>query len=196
MPEVESDEVMSNPNQQNTDENNTQEESEGSSEFSAVIQNASDEISPRILVKKEYDSLIKQSQQKTGKVGNDDFSLIQVIGTGTYGKVLLVKKKDTGKLYAMKVLKKSKIKKLKQVQHTMTERKILEKINNPFIIKLNFAFQTQKKLFFVLDYCPGGELFFYISQIGRFKETSAKFYSANLVLAFECLHKHGIVYRE
>ena len=163
MPEVESDEVMSNPNQQNTDENNTQEESEGSSEFSAVIQNASDEISSRILVKKEYDSLIKQSQQKTGKVGNDDFSLIQVIGTGTYGKVLLVKKKDTGKLYAMKVLKKSKIKKLKQVQHTMTERKILEKVSHPFIIKLRYAFQSDKKLFFVMDYCPGGELFFYIS---------------------------------
>jgi len=47
-----------------------------------------------------------------------------------------------------------------------------------------------------LDYCPGGELFFYIQQIGRFKETSAKFYAANILLALECLHENGIVYRE
>lgn len=78
----------------------------------------------------------------------------------------------------------------------MTERKILEKINNPFIVKLNYAFQTHKKLFFVLDYCPGGELFFYITNIGRLKEEYAKFYAANLVLALECLHENGIVYRE
>ena len=78
----------------------------------------------------------------------------------------------------------------------MNERKILEKVSSPFIVKLNYAFQTHKKLFLVLDYCPGGELFFYIQQIGRFKETSAKFYAANMILALECLHNNGIVYRE
>jgi serine/threonine protein kinase len=61
---------------------------------------------------------------------------------------------------------------------------------------MNYAFQNEKKLFFVLDYCPGGELFFYINQIGRFKELSAKFYAANVLLALECLHENGIVYRE
>ena len=66
-------------------------------------------------------------------------------------------------MFAMKILKKSKIRKLKQVKHTMTERKILEKVSHPFIIKLRYAFQSDKKLFFVMDYCPGGELFFYIS---------------------------------
>lgn len=96
--------------------------------------------------------------------------LLSVIGTGSYGKVLLVKKKDSGRLYAMKILKKQQIRKQKQIEHTMTERKILEKINNPFVVKLRYAFQNEKKLFFVLDYCPGGELFFYISSIGRFKE--------------------------
>ena len=89
--------------------------------------------------------------------------MIKVIGTGSYGTVLLVRKKDTDMLYAMKVLKKKQIRKLKQVRNTMTERKILERISNPFIVRMNYAFQTDKKLFFVLDYCPGGELFFYIS---------------------------------
>lgn len=78
----------------------------------------------------------------------------------------------------------------------MTERKILEKVSHPFIVKMKYAFQTDKKLFFVLDYCPGGELFFYLSQIGRFKEQAAKFYAANIILAIECLHENGIIYRE
>jgi serine/threonine protein kinase len=96
----------------------------------------------------------------------------------------------------MKVLKKKQLRKQKQVANTWTERKILEKINHPFIVHMDCAFQTEKKLFFVMDYCPGGELFFYISQIGRFKEQSAKFYAANVLLALDCLHQNGIIYRE
>jgi len=144
----------------------------------------------------EFEELVAQSQRKTGKMAKEDFAMIQVIGTGSYGKVLLVRKKDTGVLYAMKVLKKRQLKKTKQVQHTWEERRILERIHHPFIVRLNYAFQTDKKLFFVLDYCPGGELFFYISQIGKFKEQSAKFYAANILLALECLHSKGIIYRE
>lgn len=145
---------------------------------------------------KGYEQLVNLSQTKTGRVSKDEFSMLKVIGTGSYGKVLLVKKKDSGKLYAMKVLKKKFIKESKQVKGTWAERKILEKITHPFVVKLRFAFQTPKKLFLVLDYCPGGELFFYIQQIGRFKEESAKFYAANILLALECLHENGIVYRE
>lgn len=129
-------------------------------------------------------------------MSKDDFAIIQVIGTGSYGKVLLVRKKTSGTLYAMKVLKKKQLRKQKQVRNTMTERKILEKISHPFIVRMNYAFQNEKRLFFVLDYCPGGELFFYISQIGRFKETSARFYAANILLALECLHQNGVIYRE
>jgi protein-serine/threonine kinase len=145
---------------------------------------------------KGYEQLVNLSQKKTGRVSKDEFSMLKVIGTGSYGKVLLVKKKDCGKLYAMKVLKKKFIKESKQVKGTWAERKILERITHPFIVKLRYAFQTPKKLFLVLDYCPGGELFFYIQQIGRFKEESVKFYAANILLALECLHENGIVYRE
>ena len=78
----------------------------------------------------------------------------------------------------------------------MTERKILEKISHPFIVKLRYSFQNEKNLYFVLDYCPGGELFFYLSKIGPFNERAAKFYAANILLALECLHQNGIVYRD
>lgn len=136
--------------------------------------------------------------------------MLSVIGKGSYGKVLLVKKKDSGELYAIKVLKKSELHRRNQVERTMTERRILVcrifclsnqtylqgSVRHPFIVKLNYAFTSESKLFFVLEYCPGGELFFYLSQIGRFKEEAAKFYAANVLLALEHLHSLNILYRE
>jgi serum/glucocorticoid-regulated kinase 2 len=114
--------------------------------------------------------------------------MLSIIGSGTYGKVILVKKKGSKELFAMKVIKKALIIEKEQVRHTMSERKILEKIDHPFIIKLRYAFQSDEKLFFVVDYCPGGDLFFYISNIGRFNELATRFYAASIVLALECLH--------
>lgn len=70
------------------------------------------------------------------------------------------------------------------------------KVSHPFILKLKYTFQTEQKLFFVLDYCPGGDLFFYINQIGRFKEDSVKFYAGCILLALESLHQNNILYRE
>jgi len=78
----------------------------------------------------------------------------------------------------------------------MDERRILENVNNEFIVKMFYAFQDSKKLFFCLEYCPGGELFFYLSQIGRFKQDAAKFYAANILLALQHLHTKNILYRD
>jgi serine/threonine protein kinase len=84
----------------------------------------------------------------------------------------------------------------KQLEHTMSERRILEAIDHPFIVKMDYAFQSKTKLYFAIDYCPGGELFFYLSQIGRFKEEAAKFYAANILLGIEYLHSKDIIYRD
>ncbi len=78
-------------------------------------------------------------------------------------------KKDNNKQYALKILKKAEILKRNQFEHTMAERRILQSVNHPFVVKMDYAFQSENKLFFCLEYCPGGELFFYLSQIGRFK---------------------------
>lgn len=105
------------------------------------------------------------------KVTIDDFSILKVIGKGSYGKVLLVKKKDDDKnTFAMKVLKKKYMRKKNQVEHIKTERQILELMEFPFIIKLKYAFQNEHKLYLVTDYCPGGELFFHIQRVERFNE--------------------------
>jgi len=127
---------------------------------------------------------------------NDDFQFLKVVGKGSFGKVLQVMKKDTGKIYAMKILKKQQLVKRRQVAHTKTERKVLEDIGHPFIVSLRFAFQTDTKLYLILDYFTGGELFFHLKTIGRFDEKRTKFYSAEITLALECLHQNTIVYRD
>jgi len=126
----------------------------------------------------------------------DDFLLIRVIGKGSFGKVILVRKKATGRLYAMKVLRKPDVVLRKQVEHTKTERRVLGKSGGNFIVRLHSAFQTAQKLYLVLDYCPGGELFFHLSRAGKFTEDMTRFYAAEVTLALEHLHAHNVVYRD
>lgn len=107
-----------------------------------------------------------------------------------------VKKKDDSKIYAMKVLRKEAIIARKQVAHTKAEKSILQKIQHPFIVKLHYAFQTKDKLYMILDYINGGELFFHLKKEGRFPEHRVKFYAAEIVSAMDHLHSLGIVYRD
>jgi serine/threonine protein kinase len=107
-----------------------------------------------------------------------------------------VRDKASGILYAMKVLKKDYIIRKNQVEHTKTERSVLGYARHPFIVGLNMAFQTADKLFFVLDYCAGGELFFHLGKVGRFPEERARYYAAQIVLALEYVHKLGVIYRD
>ena len=130
------------------------------------------------------------------KINLEAFKIIKVIGKGSFGKVFLVRDKASGMLYAMKVLKKEYIIQKNQVEHTKTERSVLGYVHHPFIVGLNMAFQTADKLFFVLDYCSGGELFFHLGQVGRFPEERAKFYAAQIILALEYVHKRDVVYRD
>jgi serum/glucocorticoid-regulated kinase 2 len=104
--------------------------------------------------------------------------------------------KERGALFAMKILRKQHLVKRRQIERTRTERKVLSVVDHPFIMKLHYAFQTEDKLYLVLDYCPGGELFFHLSRFRRFPERVARFYAAELLLAIGHLHKRGIIYRD
>jgi len=133
------------------------------------------------------------------QVTKKDFEMISVLGKGTYGKVSLVKKKtgpDKGKLFVFKRLKKQQIQQQGLQENTLTEINILLRVNHPHVIKMHYAFQSSESLFLVLDYCPGGELFWYLSQIGRFREQAAKFYAANILLALSYLHSVNVLYRD
>lgn len=137
-------------------------------------------------------------RRMSGEPGLDDFEMVRVLGKGSYGKVVLVKKKGSADrtVYAMKMLRKEHIVKRNQVEHTQTERSVLETVKHPFIVNLICAFQTPKKLHFVLEYCAGGELFFHLSRAGRFSEGRCKFYASEILLALQYLHAQNIIYRD
>jgi len=126
----------------------------------------------------------------------DSFKMIKVVGKGSFGKVFLVREKQTNEMFALKVLKKDNIIKRNQVEHTRTERSVLGYVKHPFIVGMNMAFQSKDKLYFVLDYCAGGELFFHLGKVGRFSEPRACFYAAEITLAIEYVHDLDIVYRD
>ena len=127
----------------------------------------------------------------------EDFELLYTLGKGAFGKVFLVRTiTDDNKIYALKVLKKEEVVRRNQVEHTITERRVMGAISHPFICTLRYAFQTKNKLFMVSDFCQGGELFFHLKKMKHFDESMVRFYSSEIVLAFEHLHSHGIVYRD
>lgn len=125
----------------------------------------------------------------------DAFDLLKVIGKGSFGKVMQVRKKDTNRIYAMKIIRKSKIVQRGEVHHTLAERSVLARIHHPFIVPLKFSFQSPEKLYLVLAFVNGGELFHHLQQEGRFDERRSRFYAAELLCALECLHKYDIIYR-
>jgi serine/threonine protein kinase len=126
-----------------------------------------------------------------------DFEFLKLIGRGTFGKVFQVRKKDTRRIYAMKVLSKKEIVAKKEVAHTIGERHILQRsLDSPFLVGLKFSFQTDADLYLVTDFKSGGELFWHLQRETRFSEERARFYIAELVLALEHLHKYNIVYRD
>jgi len=130
------------------------------------------------------------------KVTVADFELLNLVGKGSFGKVIQVRKINTGEIFAMKVLSKKHILEHNEVEHTRSEKNILMKLQHPFLVGLNYSFQTDDKLYFILDYVNGGELFYHLQREKRFTEDRVRYYAAEIVLALEYLHSSGVVYRD
>jgi len=130
------------------------------------------------------------------KVGLEDFDLLKVLGKGGFGKVMLVRKKNTNDIYAMKVLKKEAVIRRNQVVHTKTETHILKQIRHPFLTRMFFAFQNEGKLYMVLNYLPGGELFYRLKRETRFSIERVRLYSAEIALGLGHLHSLDMIYRD
>ena len=94
-----------------------------------------------------------------------DFEQLKVIGRGAFSRVILVRKKDTGRLYAMKIMKKEKLLREQKIKPILNERKIMQKLNHPFVVRLYWSFQSKEELFFVMDICTGGEMFFHLGKV-------------------------------
>ncbi|XP_044527084.1 RAC-beta serine/threonine-protein kinase isoform X3 [Gracilinanus agilis] len=130
------------------------------------------------------------------KATMNDFDYLKLLGKGTFGKVILVREKATGRYYAMKILRKEVIIAKDEVAHTVTESRVLQNTRHPFLTALKYAFQTNDRLCFVMEYANGGELFFHLSRERVFTEDRARFYGAEIVSALEYLHSRDVVYRD
>lgn len=131
------------------------------------------------------------------RVGISDFAIVRVLGMGASSRVVQVRHKVDGTMYAVKVMSKRKIvTHEKKLERAIAEKRLLAKLTHPFIVSLQWAFQTRDHVFMVLDYCPGGELFYHLQQHGSFSEVDSRFYISEILLGLEYLHLQGVLYRD
>ncbi|KRZ85044.1 cAMP-dependent protein kinase catalytic subunit, partial [Trichinella sp. T8] len=130
------------------------------------------------------ESVVADDRQQQLQIDVDSkFERICTVGTGSYGRVYLARQRDSGKFYALKVMSFRKIVRSKQQNHVLSERKVLEKLNTPFAVKLHWAYHDAKCLYMLLDYVPGGELLSHIRFRKQFSNDVARFYAAEIVVA-------------
>lgn len=175
----------------------------GSASTSTLHRSGSGSVSLLSATLRRIDSgLLIDSEIKTGEASStrkltpDDFDILKLVGQGAFGKVFQVRKKDSGGIYAMKVMKKDRIIEKDQAEYTKAERDILTAVTHPFVVSLRYSFQTTSKLYLILDFINGGHLFFQLYQMGTFGSELTKFYISEIVLAIGHLHGLSIMHRD
>ena len=136
------------------------------------------------------------SHKNVKEVKLEDFKVLKVIGRGSFGKVCLVEYLPTHETYAMKSLKKDLLIEQEQIENTLLEKEILQTIDYPLLCGLVFCFQTEERIYFVMPFLSGGELFQHLRKFRTFDEDKVRFYGAQIALALDYLHSKGIVYRD
>eukprot|EP00835_Amoeboradix_gromovi_P005218 NODE_471_length_8085_cov_0.211620.p2 type:complete len:332 gc:universal NODE_471_length_8085_cov_0.211620:1186-191(-) len=142
---------------------------------------------------------------KEDEFSYNDFELMTTIGTGTFGRVFLSRVKPSAfaktklspfQYYALKVLQKTNIVKLRQVEHVQNEKNVLQQLESPFVVNLLYHFQSTANLYMVMDYVPGGELFSHLRKRGKFSLSMTLFYASELTAAIGFMHSQGVIYRD
>ena len=140
--------------------------------------------------------LIDRDADAKRKLSPEDFDILKLVGQGAFGKVFQVSKKDSGAIYAMKVMKKDRIIEKDQAEYTRAERDILTAVTHPFVVSMRYSFQTASKLYLILDFINGGHLFFLLYNQGTFGNELTKFYLSEICLAIGHLHGLNIMHRD
>ncbi|XP_058257282.1 protein kinase C epsilon type-like [Hemibagrus wyckioides] len=145
----------------------------------------------------EDDLKLSSIELQFKKKSLEDFELLKVLGRGGFGKVFLAELRGTDEVFAVKMLKKDKIQSFKGVLNTVIERHVLELgMEHPYLTQLCYSFQTNERLCFAMEYVNGGDLAYHIARSGRFNESRARFYAAEIVSALMFLHRNGIIHRD
>ncbi|KAG5875332.1 hypothetical protein JTB14_018740 [Gonioctena quinquepunctata] len=145
--------------------------------------------------KKEFDLRIQEDLKVSASF--EDFKILKTLGTGSFGRVVLCKYKDSDNdLFAMKVMEKVNIIRTKQLAHTISEIRFLDAFEFPFMIHMDFFFMNNVYVFLVMPFVNGGEMFYHLRTIKKFDESLCKFYAAQVVMSFEFIHYLGVVYRD
>ncbi|BFU24294.1 PH domain containing protein kinase, putative [Entamoeba histolytica HM-1:IMSS-B] len=164
--------------------------------ISASSSKERDEWIESLLNSKNKKETLIEKEEEEKPISIEDFDIITLLGKGAFGKVLLVRYKRTGEKFALKMVEKKKVIEMEELEHTMTEKNILQKVKHPFLVNLYYSFQSATHLHYVIDYCPGGELYYRLIQEKSFCESRTQFYISQVILALECLHQMNIIYRD
>lgn len=141
-----------------------------------------------------YEPKIDNDKSYKSKINQLEF--LSTVGTGTFGRVLVVRNKTNQEYYALKIMSIMEVLRLKQTEHVKNEKDILSEVNHPFIINLYWTCHSDRFLYMLLEYVCGGELFSYLRNSVRFPNETANFFAAEIVSALEYLHSHSIIYRD
>lgn len=147
-------------------------------------------------IRSEEGDMAKAYKSNYKKTTIDDFNLLRAVSHGAYGKVCLARKKQTRDLFAIKIMDKVKMEEKGVTEMVMNERDILNKIDNDYVVRGVYTFQTKKYLYIVMEYMKGGDFANLLEGIGAFEEDAARFYLAQIVIAVDYLHNLGIIHRD
>lgn len=168
-------------------------------------------VTPSAMNSDKFESFIKQKKKKLesdikntevivsqdGKVVNESsFEILRTLGKGYFGRVFLVEKKDDKKLFALKVISKLDIVKRNFFENLKNEKNIMEKVNNPFVVNLEYCFASPSYVFFAMKFKQGGELYYHLRKKTRFSEKTTKFYACQIISGLSYLHSLNIMYRD
>ncbi|XP_037508351.1 serine/threonine-protein kinase tricornered isoform X5 [Rhipicephalus sanguineus] len=133
---------------------------------------------------------------KRSRLGVEDFEPLKVIGRGAFGEVRLVQKRDTGHVYAMKILRKADMLEKEQVAHVRAERDVLVEADHQWVVKMYYSFQDAINLYLIMEFLPGGDMMTLLMKKDTLSEECTQFYIAETALAIDSIHKLGFIHRD
>eukprot|EP01083_Nonionella_stella_P012383 35146_1 len=154
------------------------------------------DVFPRFCRSHLYEMYLRCKTIEQAQIGIRDFHQMRMLGRGAFGCVNACKKKDTGKLYAMKQINKKRVSATESAETIMSERNFLADMDSVFVTTLKYAFMDDQTLYLILDLMIGGDLKFHLNNDKTFSEDRSRFYAAEVLLGLDHIHSKGIIYRD